>query len=336
MQRPLVVNGSSEPRRSPAASSSSRPGYEPIEDYITQTRERCRLFYTFQNYGFWTRNPPSIRPLNASVLAFFLVAPVDRIKAVVDHCLFNGGLPTTWRNGYNQYCSRAIEAYFPPWSDNRTPTAAEVEQSPPRNDETTSPDSISPPDFVFPPTLVNSCNIHSPNLQAVQYIFWGEKSHAWCPAYLDSAAKVTLVFEQMGIPPPTPTRMNPKLRLALKPLRRTQRGVMVQEHWLRKTPLTPLMPIEGEGDILAQAGLSDFRSWGKADPEREAELGGNSADMNGRVFEVPGASFEVLEMHWNMMRVAAICGALDWVAPGINEETQVAAQVATQPEARAE
>lgn len=169
--------------------------------------------------------------------------------------------------------------------------------------------------------MITTSNIHAPKLISTQHMFFGDRSNAWNAAFHDLFPRVLYAFNELGAPAPplhshTCPRTGPmtNTRWALKPLRKSDNGgVLVQLHWLRPTSLTPLSEIKARDqlaeNVLAQAGLSDYKSWGDGEGEWKG--------TNGKVFELGpwngvGPSFEVLEMHWNMMRVAAICGALEW------------------------
>ncbi|KAL2021074.1 hypothetical protein VTK56DRAFT_7493 [Thermocarpiscus australiensis] len=82
-------------------------------------------------------------------------------------------------------------------------------------------------------------------------------------------------------------------RFALKPLRQTQNEVVVQWHWLRKPILKPRTKIREDQYILAQAGLIG-RNWGA-----------NLAHRRN------GAPIQTGQTFWNLIRVAAICGAAE-------------------------
>ena len=139
--------------------------------------------------------------------------------------------------------------------------------------------------------------------------FWGsDKSMAW-----------RRVFEDAGI---TQTAKNgismshqihfwfDNARFALKPLRETPEGIVVQWHWLKRSILKPLTYIRPNEDILLQAGVMDL-NWGDNLAHRESGV----RIQTGQTFlfrrheEMP--SWELLEMQWNLLRVAAICGAAD-------------------------
>ncbi|KAK0641887.1 hypothetical protein B0T16DRAFT_290550, partial [Cercophora newfieldiana] len=139
--------------------------------------------------------------------------------------------------------------------------------------------------------------------------FWGpEKALAWRRHF--EAADITQSAKN-GI------SMNHQIRfwfdnarLALKPLRETAEGIVVQWHWLKRSVLKPSVTIYREVDILYQAGVMDQR-WGDALAHRESGV----RIQTGQTFLLPRhehmPSWELLEMQWDLLRVAALCGAAD-------------------------
>jgi hypothetical protein len=101
-------------------------------------------------------------------------------------------------------------------------------------------------------------------------------------------------------------------RLALKPLRQTEDGIVVQWHWLKRVIMKPKVSIRLDQDILLQAGLTD-QSWGDCLAHRKSGV----PIQTGQTFIIRAdnpdnlPSWDLLELQWNMLRVAAICGAAD-------------------------
>lgn len=101
-------------------------------------------------------------------------------------------------------------------------------------------------------------------------------------------------------------------RFALKPLRQTQDGIVVQWHWLKRAILKPAVRIKPGQDILLQAGLTD-QNWGECLAHRRSGV----PIRTGQTFilradnpeDLP--SWDLLDMQWNLLRVAAISGAAD-------------------------
>lgn len=102
---------------------------------------------------------------------------------------------------------------------------------------------------------------------------------------------------------------------ALKPLRKIDNGVVVQWHWLKQTTLKPKTLIADDDDFLGRAGLVD-QAWGEQLAHRRSGMvlktGQTFTIMADNPDDVP--SFELLEMHWDLLRIAAISGAAGLVA----------------------
>lgn len=100
-------------------------------------------------------------------------------------------------------------------------------------------------------------------------------------------------------------------RFALKPLRQTSNEIVVQWHWLKKSGFLPRTEISQTQDAyLHRAGLNDM-TWGSCLAHRRSGV----PIQTGQTFVIRAQkpqdlpSFELLEMQWNLLRVAAICGA---------------------------
>jgi hypothetical protein len=158
-----------------------------------------------------------------------------------------------------------------------------------------------------------SANAELSNLIEVLELFWGaDKSAAWRRLCQDGSITQSAKNH---------IAMNRQLRLwldnakcALKPLRQTQNEIVVQWHWLRGSTLRPRTEIREDLDMLEQAGLAD-QGWG-------ANLAHTSSGISvpiktGQTFVIRAEdpehlpSFELLELQWNLLRVAAICGAAE-------------------------
>ena len=149
--------------------------------------------------------------------------------------------------------------------------------------------------------------------------FWGsEKATAWRQNFED--ASITQSAKN-GI------SMNHQLnfwfhnaRFALKPHRETPEGIVVQWHWLKRPVLKPLVYIRSDIDIdiLHQAGVMDL-AWGDtgtdidtlAHRESGVRIRTGQTFMLRRHENMPCPSWGLLEMQWDLLRVAALCGAAD-------------------------
>lgn len=105
-------------------------------------------------------------------------------------------------------------------------------------------------------------------------------------------------------------------RFALKPLRETSECIIVQWHWLRSSLLQALDVIPSDEDIentLRYVGVMD-QGWGDWVQDLAFRPSG-VAIQTGQTFllekheQMP--SWDLLEIQWDLLRVAAICGAAD-------------------------
>lgn len=144
--------------------------------------------------------------------------------------------------------------------------------------------------------------------------FWGrDKALAWRklyenPAITQSPANYLSLNHQLHF-------WFNKARFAFKPLSQTPTSITLQFHWLRRTNIQPTTTIDVDKEtLLDSAGLRTPPStWGSCLAHRASGV----PIQTGQTFVIradnPGdlPSFELLELQWNLLRVAAICGAAD-------------------------
>lgn len=143
------------------------------------------------------------------------------------------------------------------------------------------------------------------------HAFWGvEKALAWRRQFED--ARITQS-------PKNYLSLNHQIHVwfddaefALKPLRKTSTTeIVVQWHWLKSSKLLPRTRIsQSQAAFLEMAKLDDS-SWGSCVAHRRT----GGPIETGQTFVIRAEdpedlpSFELLEMQWDLLRVAAICGA---------------------------
>ncbi|KAK0725191.1 hypothetical protein B0H67DRAFT_123481 [Lasiosphaeris hirsuta] len=127
--------------------------------------------------------------------------------------------------------------------------------------------------------LIPRRRISSPSRQAIRISYsltrysrligGSEKSMVWRRAYEDVAITQSV---KNGI------SMSHQIhfwfynaRFALKPLRETSEGVVVQWHWLKRSILKPLTYIRPNDNMLHQAGVMDW-NWGHDLAHRESGM----------------------------------------------------------------
>ncbi|KAL2173476.1 uncharacterized protein P884DRAFT_264956 [Thermothelomyces heterothallicus CBS 202.75] len=304
------------------------PACEPVTDYITELETRRALFDQFRALAREDELP------NAAILAVFLVAPVDEIRLFLARDPQPPNIATQWDIGFLG-ASEAVRAYFPkfqqpesstlplmtvpsailnepgmPVSSSSVTRSGFADRVKDRDGHVCVFSSTSDPAaaHIFPYSTIKHRNFGRINMILTQ--FWGpEKSMAW-----------RRIFEDAGISnsPKNGISMSHQIhfwfdnaKFALKPLRQTPEGIVVQWHWLKESILKPLVHIRPNDDILLQAGVTD-QNWGKgliAHRESGVRIQTGQTFLLRRHEEMP--SWELLELHWDLLRVAAICGAAD-------------------------
>ncbi|KAK0758953.1 hypothetical protein N5P37_008440 [Trichoderma harzianum] len=100
-------------------------------------------------------------------------------------------------------------------------------------------------------------------------------------------------------------------KAALKPLEKLEEGVRVQFHWLNESKYKPNSIVTNFATFKKQTGINDGKSWGYKIAHRKSGLMLNT----GQTFVLKSEnadhmpSFELLELSWNLLRIAAMCGA---------------------------
>ncbi|KAL2190130.1 hypothetical protein L209DRAFT_750132 [Thermothelomyces heterothallicus CBS 203.75] len=309
------------------------PPSEPVEDYITEMDRRLDLFNEFQVIC-----RRLTRLANATVLALFMVAPISEIsnflemilrQQAMEQSLMVSGVRITMPDGIRAYLPKGSspESLNSPRLSIPIANPSELDVPSPSNivtrkrefsDQVKNRDGhacvfsgTSDPEaaHIFP--LATSKKRNFLFLKEVLTFFWGsEKTTAWRRMFED--ANITQSAKN-GI------SMNHQIhfwfdnaRFALKPLRETPEGVVVQWHWLKRSVLKPLVDIRPDQDILLQAGITD-QNWGDNLAHRKSGV----RIRTGQTFLIRAdkpedrLSWDLLEMQWNLLRVAAISGAAD-------------------------
>lgn len=169
---------------------------------------------------------------------------------------------------------------------------------------------MSDPDAapIFPPALDERETL---DLDTLLESFWGTtnaliwRSLYQNPAIAESITNHLSLQRQFSLGPG-------RARLALKPIGRTPTTITLQFHWLRETSCKPWDTTAG-GPTPALDVASRLRDlgWGSDLAHRPSGV----PIMTGQTYVVRAEkhedlpSFELLELRWNMLRVAAICGA---------------------------
>ncbi|CAK7273589.1 hypothetical protein SEPCBS119000_005738 [Sporothrix epigloea] len=146
--------------------------------------------------------------------------------------------------------------------------------------------------------------------------FWGkDKAEAWSSQYLksrvtESPKNLLCLNRQLHF-------WWGKCRLALKPLRTLDPcTIKVQLHWLRRSITKPKTVSDGSFDDISSlcGGENDYQSWGQP-PVAHRKSG--LPLRTGQIFTIRAEdpedlpSFELLEMQWDLQRIAAMSGAAE-------------------------
>ena len=157
------------------------------------------------------------------------------------------------------------------------------------------------------------------NLNRLLRLFWGpEQAAGWSKSFEDK----NLTESALNLISLSPTLHGwfDSAKIALKPLRVEENGaVVVQFHSLKESKLKPRTFLEKPldnlsfGDILLKAGLEDNRDWGGMSAHRKSgiRLETGQTFVLGAKNPDRAPSFELLKLSWNLLQVAAICGAAE-------------------------
>ncbi|KAK0753938.1 hypothetical protein B0T18DRAFT_25553 [Schizothecium vesticola] len=317
------------------------PKAEPVQDYLTDVDTRLALFDKFR--AICQKCDPlqqKFRP-NATILAVFMVAPVSEICTQLEVLQNMKQHRPIMVLGTLELAPYAMRTYIPrrrpanasDYPPTSIPSAILYEPgtSTPSGSVTRSgfagqerdghtcvfsgmPDPEAAHIFPFSTSEQKAFG----SLSELLTTFWGsEKAIAWRQHFEDlrvtqSAKNGISVNHQIHF-------WFDNARLALKPLRQTTQGIFVQWHWLKRSVLKPNVYILQGTDILHQAGVMD-QCWGKALAHRESGV----RIQTGQILLLPShenmPSWDLLEMQWDLLRVAALCGAADVTDDYYNSE----------------
>ncbi|KAH6895572.1 hypothetical protein B0T10DRAFT_220869 [Thelonectria olida] len=299
--------------------------YQRVTDYVEDLDERVEIFHAWREFAGGM--------LEAAVLAFFLVAPIENVRALPKNIRWSNDLLylSTARSMLNNMVRdsiAAVDMYFQkttlaPYQQTwcRAIPFDSISRAMPRSGPSDgfwvaldrdghSCTLSSKPDpqllDIYPERLSQKTPAELIPLYYILTLFWGvDKSAEWCKLAdeLDGTPQNFLSLSSH-----LHAEMRKMRGIALKPLRKTGNEITFQLHWLRHHWLVPRSMIDND-HIIADRGLQDPR-WGG--PTQES-----IPIENGHIFRIQSEdpnllpSFELLELNWNMQRVAAICGGME-------------------------
>ncbi|TPX14515.1 uncharacterized protein E0L32_005479 [Thyridium curvatum] len=304
------------------------PPTEEVLDYVTELDTRCILYDQLRAFG----NETGL--VYPALFAVTMVAPVSELRSLLQ--VLHGSTPNDRRMLFRNLTLASHMGIKDYLSKPRSPDARRLLARPPgihiEPGMPIPPVSVSRSGFservknrdgyrciftgtsdpeaapIFP--FSASSKRMFVNINDTLLRFWGpEKSTAWRRAYEDTELTQSA---KNGI------SMNRQLyfwfdqaRFALKPLRETPEGIIVQWHWLKETFFKPRALIEPEETVqqtVRYSGVEDG-SWGNSLAHRPSGV----AIQTGQTFLLPAheqmPSWDLLQMQWNLLRVAALCGA---------------------------
>ncbi|PKK40956.1 hypothetical protein CI102_15192, partial [Trichoderma harzianum] len=155
-----------------------------------------------------------------------------------------------------------------------------------------------------------------PNIVSTLRTFWGN----------DTATRFSDIFLNQDITetPQNLLSLNHQLHhwfdkgmMALKPLRKLDDGtVQVQLHWLKTSELKPTQVFNKNMKIqnaVDSAGIGENQSWGTITAHRQSGLPLQTGQVFNLTAKIPDhiPNMEFLQLSWDLLRVAAICGAAE-------------------------
>ncbi|KAK5659497.1 hypothetical protein OQA88_698 [Cercophora sp. LCS_1] len=309
---------------------SDDPEVAPVTEYITDIDIRHALVERIRALGRQLEPGALHDHVNATMLGVFMVAPVDELQRFVTECenCPNGTLGIL--RDTNVAAPLALRAFLPTGGPNSAngpaasrPTSkkdrhAFAKKTKLRNADLCVFTGFTDPHaaHIFPYATSRDRDFY--NLNSLLLRSWGlDQYNRWAAQYGDLS---TTDSRKNGI------TMSSHLhtwfdsaQFALKPMRHLapdDRTVVVQWHWLKAPKFEPKKKIH-RGDstdaIFQYCGFRD-RDWGTHGlAHRESGI----RIRTGQIFRITGGkpedvpSWDLLELSWNLLRVAAICGAAD-------------------------
>ncbi|KAM5356674.1 hypothetical protein ACJ41O_003320 [Fusarium nematophilum] len=279
---------------------------DAVSDYITHLDERSRLVRLMLKASIL---PALVFRMDATVFAILMVAPIENLKSMFpSHAHQDGEFTTRDLVNTGLYdLLRDDPADIPADSSELIglPSKEIGEQCKKRDQNRcvclSSADSLPVTIFPYASIYASAGRI----LHSFLMHFWPDKFQAWFDQVrfediLDSPKNCICMDRELH-------RLWRMAAFALKPLQQRESEIVVQFHWLKKPKLRP-GSIMGE-NFLKQSGLTD-QEWGNG----ELSPMGRRKIKTGETFviraedpdELP--SFELLELQWYVLRIAAISG----------------------------
>ncbi|KAL6904265.1 hypothetical protein GGI43DRAFT_381948 [Trichoderma evansii] len=323
-----------------------QPASEPIDEYVTEFETRCQLFARFQECANSSNFLAEKYTLNATVFAIMMVAPIAILQRALSDQKHRNALLISYFGMVEDSAADIISSYTPSlpiivrWIKKNSklkPFITHDKEGNPfaermvlylhlypkschfslMNLQCLARDNYScvftgvrnpGVSYIFPSTRSSP---HFQHLLSLLLTFWGEGSEM--RLYL-------MRFDDTDFPRCVKNLLclNRQLqhwwydgRFALKPLRKEDDKIIVQWYWLKDSPLHPKQPI-ALGDNLSS--FVDPHGWGDDIEGAFAHHQSGRKIETGHTFVIQGLipedlpAFELLELQWYFLRVAAISG----------------------------
>ncbi|KAL6702336.1 hypothetical protein J3F84DRAFT_399770 [Trichoderma pleuroticola] len=315
-ERPCLISG--------LIATYSRPAAEPVLDYVTDVCPRILLFRRLDDT--LRRHELSFVP-NMTVFALFMAAPIDVLRSRLDNLERNAQEKNMAEvQDFIEQCRTAVAVIqefvsaearqVGGFGEDNVHLLQSTNLCKKRDGRQCSISRMENPEAV----AIVPYAIHSPNLLSMMDTFWGTEAAARLspllrdPVFLKSPQNMLSLNRQLRW-------WYQSGRIAFKPLRETDtNSLMIQFHWRKKSRLEPaqlftdgmsFLHVMDAADIPnCHASGSGVHGWGK-DSSNSHGLGMETGHVHRLYerFDIGPPSFELLQLSWDLLRVAAICGA---------------------------
>ncbi|KAL6828995.1 hypothetical protein J3E69DRAFT_379684 [Trichoderma sp. SZMC 28015] len=316
-ERPLLISGLVE--------TYWRTRAEPVLDYVPDLLMRIDLFRRLQDNI--KRHELSFVP-SMTVFALFMVAPTDVLRSRLDNLERNAQEKNTAEvQEFIEQCRNTVaviqefvsaqERQVGGSGEDNSHLLQSMNLCKKRDGRKCTISRMENPEAV--PIFPNT--IHSPNLLSMMDTFWGTEIAARLsplirdPVFLKSPQNMLSLNRQLSW-------WYQSGRIAFKPLPETDTdSLRIQFHWLKKSKLEPAQLFTDDMDIWEVMEAADIpdsdgrgkgvQGWGRHYFDSYSGLGMETGQIHwlSERFEIEPPSFEMLQLSWDLLRVAAICGA---------------------------
>ncbi|KAK4066732.1 hypothetical protein Trihar35433_7159 [Trichoderma harzianum] len=301
---------------------NERAAKEPVSDYVSDPCKRINCFRRLQDNI--KRHELPLTP-TMTVFALFMVAPIDVLQYRLDNLERNAQEKnTTEVQNFIEQCrtAAAVIQEFVSREGRQVEDTGEdnlfllqsMNLCKRRDLRRCRISGMEDPEAVpiFPITM------NSVNFLSMLETFWGTET---------ATRLSTLILDPNFLrSPQNMLSLNRQLswwfqggKVAFKPLRKTNcSSLAVQVHWLKKSELEPTQLFTDDMSLCRVAdsagityGCAGKEGWGRCVTPYYGGLGMETGHIHGLVenYGIEPPSFELLQLSWDLLRVAAICGA---------------------------